>query len=253
MGIAAHCPKEQCGISFPSSNTSKCHAVFFPTSADEQCFQFHFHIPAEYTDQGSWGNLSREMTREQCQALASQLRADGWHERYLEPLEQVTKAVKIGFCVLQPRLAKWVYHQNRVILVGDAAHPPLPYTNQGGQQGLEDAGSIALLLKHFCLDNQGRFRTRNLSQATKAYEELRIPRTTEVLDVAQAMGELQQKRAESAKVEIIQEELIQRQVFFHETLPAMFTGVRYDYQEQVKKAVQKKPEVLTVLLEEEEC
>ena len=250
MGIAADCPKDRRGISFPRSNTSQCHAAFFPTGPSEQCFQFHFPIRGELTDQGSWGNLSKEISRNQCKILSKQLRKDGWHERYLQPLENVTKAVKIGFCLLQPRLEKWVYGNSRIVLLGDAAHPPLPYTGQGAQQGLEDAGSLALLLQHYCLDDRGRFDLRNFGEATKVYERLRIPRTSEILDIAQAAGSLQQRRADSTKFGVIHEEMIQRQVFFHETLPCMFTGALYNYRTDVLKQLEKQPRVLATLAEE---
>jgi len=137
------------GICFPSSTTSKCHGVFFPTSDESICFQYHFpDIPYLQQQQqlhlqqlrgsgsvdeanvvvdgtgGDWATLSEQVSREECAALAARLRNEGWGERYLYPLENVQSAVRVRFSLLEPRLPQWVYHDGRVVLVGDAAHPP---------------------------------------------------------------------------------------------------------------------------------
>lgn len=239
MGIA-DCGSDVQGICFPTSTSTQCHAVFFPTGHSEQCFQFHFPVAADYSDQGSWGNLSKQMSREKCLALAEKLAIDGWHERYLQPLRNVSKAIKIGFCLLQPRLDQWVFANSRVVLVGDAAHPPVPYTGQGAQQGLEDAGTIALLLRELCLDydRPGHLRMDQFAKAMKIYEAIRIPRTSEVSDASIAYGRTSQKCADSVKFGIIHEETLQRQVFFHETLPCILLGAAHDYKVDVQEALQ---------------
>lgn len=252
MGMAELARPER-GICFPSSSTTKCHAVFFPTRENEQCFQFHFPIPAERSDEGSWGTLSEEDGKEQCRQLADRLRADGWHERYLAPLHGVSHAVRIGFSLLEPRLEKWVYgEKGRVVLLGDAAHPPIPYIGQGAQMGLEDAGVIASLLKRLCLDDNDTFNVANFGMAMKIYEKMRIPRTDMILNNGIFMGKMQQKRAENKKYDRVKQELIQREVFFHESLPIMFHGAKYDYGEDVAKVLQDQPVLLPVLQEEDE-
>lgn len=85
MGISAT-PSQVRGICLPSSSTSHCHGAFFPTGEKEQCFQFHFPIQSEDADEGNWGTLSDEVGKEECRKLVEQLRKDGWHEKYLEPL-----------------------------------------------------------------------------------------------------------------------------------------------------------------------
>lgn len=123
MGMAEHNPCDR-GICFPSSLTTKCHGCFFPTSQEEQCFQMHFSVPEEDADKGNWGQLSQQVGVQECLKLSEQMQNDGWAERYILPLHQVTHAVRIGFCTLQPPLHKWVYGQGRIVLLGDAAHPP---------------------------------------------------------------------------------------------------------------------------------
>ncbi|WP_016906226.1 FAD-dependent monooxygenase [Streptomyces xiaopingdaonensis] len=60
---------------------------------------------------------------------------------------------------------------SRVALVGDAAHPMLPFLSQGASQALEDAVVLAGLLGARPGDVPGTLRR---------YEELRLPRTAEV-------------------------------------------------------------------------
>jgi len=60
------------------------------------------------------------------------------------------------------------YGTGRLVLIGDAAHPTLPYLSQGANQALEDAESLAGLL----LDDPGA--------AIRRYESRRRPRTAEV-------------------------------------------------------------------------
>lgn len=128
----------------------------------------------------------------------------------MKPLRGVTKAVKVGFCQLSPALKRWSFpnskDQPRIILIGDAAHPPVPYIGQGAQQGMEDVGTLSLLLKTFCLDEEGKFDFFNVDVAVGAYENLRIPRVEVVLNNARSMGTMQQKRAEKPAYNIIKEE-----------------------------------------------
>jgi salicylate hydroxylase len=42
----------------------------------------------------------------------------------------------------------WHMHEGRTLLVGDAAHSMLPFTGQGGGQGIEDAGALSVLFRN---------------------------------------------------------------------------------------------------------
>ena len=246
MGIANDFPVER-GVSFPSSSTTKCHACFFPTQQNEQCFQFYFPVQAE-NNEGDWNVLTDKMSKLECEDLAKRLRDDGWHEKYLAPLTHVEKAVRIGFCKLRPHLKKLVYttHNKKsfAVLVGDAAHPPVPYTGQGAQLGIEDAGVIVLLLKqiypNIANDNTTEtFQPKKFKTAMEIYEKMRAPRTKAILDQAHSMGAMQQKRATNARYNVMKEELMSRDVFFHENLPIFDDATKYDYCIDVQKVLQK--------------
>jgi salicylate hydroxylase len=64
-------------------------------------------------------------------------------------------------------LAHWT--SGRVALLGDAAHPMLPYMAQAAVQAIEDAAVLAK-----CLE---RTNTCGVDAALRRYEEIRQPRT----------------------------------------------------------------------------
>eukprot|EP00980_Cylindrotheca_fusiformis_P029961 scaffold24105_cov127-Cylindrotheca_fusiformis.AAC.1 len=246
MGTSA-LPRTERGLSLPSSPTSKCHGAFYAVTETEQCFQFHFPVPEvdAKASQGSWGSLTEHVGHEECAALAERLVKDGWDPKYLEPLHHVNKAIKIGFSTLEPPLESFI--QGQVALVGDAAHPPVPYLGQGAQQGLEDAGTIALLLKELCLQEEqakdgnsskASLCMANLETALELYDKMRVPRTQEMCENGKKWGASQQKRAENEKYNTMREKVIEREVFFHETMPVLLSGVHHDYKDDVAKALE---------------
>ncbi|CAB9515317.1 hydroxynicotinate 3-monooxygenase [Seminavis robusta] len=239
MGIAENCPVQQEGISFPSSHTTGCHSVYFPTGPNEQCFQVHWPIPVEQANSGNWGNLTDTMSKQECQALAKRLEQDGWHPRFIEPLHHVTHAVRVGFALMKPRLKKWAYGKNkRVVLVGDAAHPPVPYIGQGAQMGIEDAGTMAWLLKKLCVDYKGNFTLKKFDKAVEIYEKIRIPRTSHILDCSKELGKMQELREDLSAREDL-ELMIQGELMMNGTLPVMFQGASHHYRMSADKELRK--------------
>lgn len=232
-------PRKDRGLSLPSSPTTRCHGAFYPTGETEQCFQFHFPTPLDdvaSATMGGWGGMTYTMSQEECTELAQQLDKEGWDaDRFVQPLQNVEKALRIGLTTLDPPLKTFSF--GRVILIGDAAHPPVPYLGQGAQQGLEDAGTLALLLKEFCVVRDGqndRFSLDKLDDALKIYNELRVPRTNDIVERGKQAGQQQQKRAENRKYNRVREELIQRDIFYNEHSKLWFAGARHDYKEAVE-------------------
>lgn len=239
MGIAQDENLVTPGIAFPSSNLPDFHAVFFPTSDYEQMFQFHFPVEEHDADQLSWGNLSQTVGQEECQKLARELRRQGWHERYLQPLENVTNAVRVGFCLLECKLEKWV--KDRMVLVGDAAHPPVPYLGQGAQQGMEDVNAAVALLKHYCYDEATRsVDLSGFDRAMKLYEKIRIHRSSHLLDLSKQVGSMNAARAGKTASEIRYERemMLKGEVLLHGTMFDMFDGADHDYKIDTIGAIQ---------------
>jgi salicylate hydroxylase len=74
----------------------------------------------------------------------------------------------------------WI--SGRIVLIGDAAHPPLPFLAQGGVMGLEDAVILAALLQ-----NAG---TAQFPERLQRFEAIRRPRTTRVMQASARNGEI---------------------------------------------------------------
>ncbi|MEW1871790.1 FAD-dependent monooxygenase [Streptomyces caelestis] len=70
----------------------------------------------------------------------------------------------------RPPLRTW--STNRITLLGDAAHPMLPFMAQGANQAIEDAMDLAA-----CLADAP---ARAIPERLARYESLRIPRTAEI-------------------------------------------------------------------------
>lgn len=257
------------GICFPSSATSKCHACYYPTKvpkeeeeekgnsddADnndkyEMVFQIYFPSPIERPD--TWRTLTPDEAKVECKELAQKLREDGWDEQFLKPLESssLKGVLRVG---LRSREALDVWHVGsgeeedvgKAVLLGDAAHPPVPYIGQGAQMAMEDAGTLSLLLGHFCPindsdDDDQASATIDLSkfqEAMKVYEKLRVPRTKAVLGSSVQLGKTQQKRADSKFYNAWRELSIKAQVWAYGTLPVMRPGAAFNYRTKVEEAL----------------
>lgn len=226
------------GIAFPSSDMDDFHAVFFPTAADETCFQFHVPVPEDQANALNWGNLSDQIGRAECRKIAKHLRAEGWHEKYIEPLENAIQAVRVGFALMEPRLTKWV--KGRIALVGDSAHPPVPYIGQGAQQGLEDAGVATALLKVYCLNKDGTFDPTNFEKAMTLYQEIRIKRSSQILNFSKSLGRMQADRSCAMDDEAkLHDNALKGEVLMYGTLPIMLPGATHDYKDDIKRVSEK--------------
>lgn len=104
----------------------------------------------------------------------------GWHPQVqglIAGTEQVFKWALFD----QPPLQKW--SRGRVTLLGDAAHPMLPYLAQGASQSIEDAFVLASCLAH---DPVGP------EHALRQYADLRRQRTAAIQAASQEQAQLVQ-------------------------------------------------------------
>jgi hypothetical protein len=265
------------GIVFLSSETTTgCHAIVFPTGPLEKCFQFYFPKQSICSATNtSWGTLTETLRKDECTALSHLLRNDGWDERYVDLLNNTQMALRIAGSVFEPDVGLEQYAfslqdleeipsgvhgnksemkgtadtisatsefilQRRVVLLGDAAHPPVPYTGQASQVGIEDAATIAHVLEHFCFLESGKFSLDRFDEAMSVYEKVRIPRVGSMVENSRAYGHQQQLRASHSDIRRRYcEEQIKRDLFFHETSPNVLTGVQYDYESALNKELSK--------------
>ena len=113
---------------------------------------------------------------------AGQLRAAfaGWHADVEALLDGIDTCFLWGLFD-RPEQVRWT--KGRLALVGDAAHPMLPFMAQGAAQALEDAVTLVRHLK-----------ASDLPGALEAWEDERFARVTRVLQASRANGRLFHQR-----------------------------------------------------------
>jgi len=74
------------------------------------------------------------------------------------------------------------YARGRTALIGDAAHPMLPYLAQGAAQAIEDAGALALAFLEFGQKDPGR--------ALAQYSAARLPRASRIQQASRDQGRI---------------------------------------------------------------
>jgi salicylate hydroxylase len=102
---------------------------------------------------------------------------EGWHTNVRTLLEQVTECFKWGLFDADP-FPGWT--RENITLLGDAAHPMVPFLFQGAAQALEDAWVVGeMLARH----------TGDFQQAFMEYESVRRPRTSVIQLASRERGE----------------------------------------------------------------
>ncbi len=101
---------------------------------------------------------------------------EGWHPNIRKLFSQVEDVYRWGLFDRDPMQA---WSSGRVTLLGDAAHPMLPFLSQGAAMAIEDGYVLAGALKKYPGD---------LPRALAAYEQERKPRTSRVQLEARERG-----------------------------------------------------------------
>lgn len=100
-------------------------------------------------------------------------------------LARVTRAFRWRLTERVP-LTKWIHRAGRIVLLGDACHPMLPYRAQGAAMAIEDAAVLGGILSRLAGQGTGTDATglamsaltaSHLTLLLEAYERLRFPRT----------------------------------------------------------------------------
>ncbi|QJQ97117.1 NAD(P)-binding protein [Halomonas sp. PA5] len=101
---------------------------------------------------------------------------EGWHPNIRKLFSQVGEVYRWGLFDRDP-MAQW--SKGHVTLLGDAAHPMLPFLSQGAAMAIEDGYVLAAALKQHAQD---------IPAALAAYEQERRPRTSRVQLEARERG-----------------------------------------------------------------
>ncbi|GIF26553.1 salicylate hydroxylase [Actinoplanes tereljensis] len=94
---------------------------------------------------------------------------DGWHPAVRDLIDRIERP-EVHTLYDRPPAPRW--HHGRVVLIGDAAHPMLPFIAQGAAQAIEDAAALA--------------RCGGRPDAFRRFEALRRERVGPVADLSRA-------------------------------------------------------------------
>ncbi len=102
---------------------------------------------------------------------------NGWCAPVTTILAQVQSTIVWGLFA-HPTLHSWV--KNRLVLLGDSAHPMVPFVAQGACMAIEDAWVLADQLA----------KKPDTAKALQAYQDIRKPRATKVQQTALKSGSI---------------------------------------------------------------
>ncbi|KJZ11229.1 monooxygenase [Marinomonas sp. S3726] len=81
------------------------------------------------------------------------------------------------------------WHKDNVLIIGDAAHAPLPTSGQGACQALEDAWHLVTLLdEHNSQERKQAGKTNNLQEILNRFYQSRIDKTTAAQNIGRRLA-----------------------------------------------------------------
>jgi salicylate hydroxylase len=140
------------------------HFVHYPVSAGEEINIVSCNPAGDFAEE-SWTADGR------VEDLAAEY--DGWDDRVQQLIAAVAETKQYAFYDREP-LKHWT--EGRVALMGDAAHPMMPFFAQGASQAIEDGAVLALCLREAT--------AANVDTALERYESLRRERASRVQAVS---------------------------------------------------------------------
>ncbi|WP_075730978.1 FAD-dependent monooxygenase [Streptomyces acidiscabies] len=163
------------------------HYVCYPVSAGRQV-SFAATVSA-----ADWREESWSAPGDRAELAAAY---QGWHP---DVTRLIGAAQTVSRWALYDRESNDRLSAGRVAVIGDAAHPMLPFQAQGANQAIEDAVVLAA-----CLADAG---PDGLAVAPRRYERIRLPRTTRIQQQSRANettfhladGEAQRRRDASTR------------------------------------------------------
>jgi salicylate hydroxylase len=136
----------------------------------------------------AWTALSNRIPATTDEAL-SIFAAYSWDHRILDLVRNIEGEMSFWALVDLPRLPRW--SRGRVMLLGDAAHAPLPHQGQGAGLAIEDAYALGALIANFGLKDYG--------SAFGTFENLRKRRAWMVQAYSRAAGRAYKFADDAAK------------------------------------------------------
>lgn len=142
------------------------HGVVYPIRADGLinmvgCVEYETWDDESWTSRRPWGEMKADFA--------------GWHENIQAIIDHADRDECFRWAMNnRPPVTNW--STSRVTLLGDAAHPSLPYMAQGGAMAIEDGAVLARALASGC----------PVADALQLYQRNRVERTTRVVNESSA-------------------------------------------------------------------
>jgi salicylate hydroxylase len=123
------------------------------------------YVPSDHDSGPAWRHAAAKEEMAAC--------FEGWDPHVLEVTSRLDEVMLFG---LYDRMASDSWNRGRIALLGDAAHPMLPFFGQGAAQAIEDAAALAVLLEGL--------EAADIPRRLDAYSSMRFERVRRVQDVA---------------------------------------------------------------------
>ncbi|GBE81426.1 FAD/NAD(P)-binding domain-containing protein [Sparassis crispa] len=153
------------------------HMVFYQVNEKQTSWAVTLQEPEA---KETWRAMDEERQRE-----FRESRFNKWGFGGGELVSNAKTIVKYGLYD-RPELKTW--HKDRVVLLGDAAHPTSPHLGQGANQAFEDIYHLVRLLAKHNPSGEAP-STSLLSTIFTEFEQRRIPRTSALVKGARQQGE----------------------------------------------------------------
>ena len=150
------------------------HVIYYGLDRGELVNLLAVYKPDRLPD---WTALSNRVPATRDQALGI-FEAYSWDRRILDLVRNIEGDMSFWALVELPRLRRW--SRGRVVLLGDAAHAPLPHQGQGAGLAIEDAYALSALL--------GQGGLKDYGPVFEAFETLRKRRAWMVQAYSRVAG-----------------------------------------------------------------
>lgn len=160
------------------------HAVYYGLDGGELVNLLAVYKPHRLP---AWTESSNRISATPDQALGI-LEEYRWDRRILDLVRNIEGDTSFWALVELPRLSRW--SRGRVLLLGDAAHAPLPHQGQGAGLAIEDAYALGALLS--------KRGPEDYAPVFEAFEHLRKRRAWTVQAYSRAAGRAYQVVGEAA-------------------------------------------------------
>lgn len=157
------------------------HAVLYRIGADGRWLNFVAPVdqaePSEesWTLRRPWADMKRDF--------------EGWHPHVQAAMDAMDPdACFLWSLYIRKPLTSW--RTRRAVLIGDAAHPTLPFIAQGAAMAIEDAAIIARALED------------DLDAGLDRFEAARIPRATRIVEAAGRIAETFHMRGRDVRADL---------------------------------------------------